>query len=61
MRDHEQHTFVLENGTIHGAGTSGEGGSYAVVGGTGSFSDARGGYTVTRDGAAAAFNFKLRT
>ncbi len=60
VRDHEQHTFLLDGGTLLGIGTSGEGGSFAIVGGTGEYSDTRGAYTVTRDGRGAAFNFNLR-
>jgi hypothetical protein len=59
-RDHEQHTFVLDDGTILGMGLSGEDGTYSVVGGTGRYADARGGYTIRRDASGAAFIFKLR-
>jgi hypothetical protein len=42
----EQHVFNLENGTIVGLGsaTAGEG-TFAIVGGTGSYAGARGSYT----------------
>ena len=62
----EQHVFVLDDGTIAGAGQrSGEAGVFAVTGGTGRYAGARGSYRATVDPAgiggsgAAAFDFVL--
>jgi hypothetical protein len=56
----EWHTFHLDGGTIVGSGTAGtEGGAFAVVGGTGSFANARGTYALRRPPEGGA-EFVLR-
>jgi len=59
----EWHTFHLDGGTIIGTGSAGtERGSFAVVGGTGRFANARGTYDLLRGGAMedGAAEFVLR-
>ena len=62
----ELHTFALAEGTIVGSGTAGEHeGVFAVLGGTGRWSGARGSYSTRRletpAGPAAEFRFALTT
>ena len=61
----QTHTFVLEQGSLHGSGVlSHEGeGTFAIVGGTGSYQGVSGSYTVQQDlddfAATATYSFNL--
>jgi hypothetical protein len=57
----EWHTFHLEGGTIIGSGTAGtERGSFAILGGTGRFANARGTYELSRAAGGPGAEFFLR-
>ncbi len=61
----QTHTFVLEQGSLHGSGVLSHegGGTFAIVGGTGSYQGVSGSYTVQQDlddfAATATYSFNL--
>jgi hypothetical protein len=58
----EAQTFVLPGGTLAGTGVLHDDctGTFAVIGGTGEYADARGSYTVAQQAGVAEYAFTLR-